>query len=69
MADPTIEERAALMAWCGQVSEDVHKRLDDTWPNDPLLTRCATAFGRMFAEIDRLEREARTGPRQRTGEA
>lgn len=59
MADPTIEQRAELVAWCGQVSEDVHTRLDGTWPNDPLLTRCSIAFGRLFAEIDRLEREAR----------
>jgi hypothetical protein len=60
--EPTLEQRAELMAWCGKVSEDVHKRLDETWPNDVLLTRCATAFSRLFAEIDRLEREKRTGP-------
>lgn len=64
MAEPTIEGRAALVAWCANVSEDVHKRLDETWPNDPLLVRCSHAFKRLFAEIDRLEREARTGPRQ-----
>jgi hypothetical protein len=61
----TLEQRAELMAWCGKVSEDVCKRLDETWPNDVLLTRCATAFGRLFAEIDRLEREKRTGPERR----
>ena len=66
MADPTIEQRAELVAWCGQVSEDVHTRLDGTWPNDPLLTRCSIAFGRLFAEIDRLEREARAS---KSGEA
>jgi hypothetical protein len=61
-----IEQRAELVAWCGQVSEDVHTRLDGTWPNDPLLTRCSIAFGRLFAEIDRLEREARAS---KSGEA
>lgn len=55
---PKSEERAAAMAWCAAVADDVTKRLDDTWPNDPLLTRCERAFRRLFAEVDRLERLA-----------
>lgn len=54
----TPEQRAEAMAWCAKVAEDVTTRLDDTWPNDPLLQRCERALRAMFAEIDRLGKVA-----------
>lgn len=53
-----MSDREQALAWCVQVHEDVSKKLDETWPNDPLLRRCEQALGWYIREIERLEKIA-----------
>lgn len=53
-----MSKREQALAWCVQVHEDVAKKLDETWPNDPLLLRCEKALGWYVNEIERLEKIA-----------
>lgn len=58
-----ISTRGDRLGWCVKVHEDVEKRLDDTWPNDPLLRRSAQAFRWLLADIEQLEKVAYPIPR------